>query len=139
MKTKNTIQTTWKGGMLLESENPSGNTLLIDDGSTEEKAYKPKALMLSSLAGCSGLDIASLVEKMRVVIDDFKIDITAELTDEHPKYYDNVLVEYHFYGNSLDEKKLTKIVNLSVDKYCGVMAMFKQFASVTVKNYFHTK
>ncbi len=135
----NKVQTTWKGGMLFESTNPGGNLLINDGGNPEEKAYKPKALMLASLAGCSGLDIASLVKKMRVNVADFTIDVEGELTDEHPKYYHKVSITYNFFGTDLDQKKLQKIVDLSVEKYCGVMAMFEKFADVKVTIKYHAK
>ncbi len=135
----NKVQTTWKGGMLFESTNPGGNLLINDGGNPDEEAYRPKALMLSSLAGCSGLDIASLVKKMRVDVDDFTIDVEGELTEEHPKYYHKVTMTYHFYGTDLDQKKLQKIVDLSIEKYCGVMAMFEKFADVKVDIQYHSK
>ena len=93
--------------------------------------------MLSSLAGCSGLDVVSLLEKMRASIDDFKIIVTGELTEEHPKFYNKILVEYHFYGKELDGEKINKAVNLSVEKYCGVMEMFRQFATIDIKIHLH--
>ena len=135
----NKVQTTWKGGMLFESTNPGGNLLINDGENPNEQAYKPKALMLASLAGCSGLDIASLVKKMRVDVSDFNIDVEGELTDEHPKFYHKVAMTYHFYGADLDEKKLQKIVDLSITKYCGVMAMFEKFADVKVDIKYHAK
>ena len=97
----NIVTTTWKENMLFESDNPGGHNLLIDtseENGGEDAGYRPKALMLSSLAGCSGLDVVSLLEKMRASIDDFKIIVTGELTEEHPKFYNKILVEYHFYG-----------------------------------------
>jgi uncharacterized OsmC-like protein len=51
--------------------------------------------------------------------------------------YHQVKVEYHFYGSNLDEKKLEKAVNLSAEKYCGVMEMFRQFAKVEVAIFYH--
>lgn len=134
----NKVNTVWKGGMLLESENPTGNKLFINDGTpSEEKVYSPKALMLSSLAGCSGLDVASLIKKMRVEVADFNIDVEAELTEEHPRYYHKVAMNFHFYGKDLDGKKLQRIVDMSIEKYCGVMAMFRKFADVMVNVYLH--
>ena len=93
--------------------------------------------MLSALAGCSGLDVASLIKKMKLEVDTFKIDTNANMTEEHPKHYDSVLVEYHFYGSNLNEKKLQRAVDLSVDKYCGVFEMFRQFAKMETKTIFH--
>lgn len=135
----NTVTTVWKENMVFESDNPSGDIISIDapDQDVENKGARPKALMLSSLAGCSGLDVVSLLKKMRAEVDDFKIIVHGELTDEHPKYYHKVAVEYHFYGSELKQDKIQKAVNLSVERYCGVMEMFRQFADVTVEVYLH--
>ncbi len=125
----------WKEGVHFESEGPGGNVLI--DGSQavggQDKGLRPKALMLSALAGCSGIDIASLFKKMRVTVDTFSIDVEAELTEEHPKFYHKVWVTFNFYGTDLDQKKIEKAVNLSVDRYCGVMEMFRQFATIETK------
>ena len=135
----NTVTTVWKENMLFESDNPSGEILFMDapDEGIENKGLRPKAMMLSSLAGCSGLDVVSLLKKMRVEVDDFKMIVQGDLTDEHPKYYHKVHVEYHFYGSNLQLDKINKAVTLSVDRYCGVMEMFRQFAEVTTEVYFH--
>ena len=138
----NQITTTWLGDMKFESTNPSGHNLFIDvseeDGGKSE-GYRPKALMLSSLAGCSGLDVASLIKKMKLEVANFKIEIDANLTEEHPKYYDKVAMHFHFYGNDLNEKKLQKAVDLSIEKYCGVMEMFRQFSELKIETHFHKK
>ncbi|MFD2892028.1 OsmC family protein [Flavobacterium chuncheonense] len=134
------VTTTWKVKMQFESTNPSGETFLINAAAEhggEGTGLRPKAMMLSSLAGCSGLDVASLIEKMKLEVDDFKIETIANLTEEHPKVYDAVVLEYHFYGNNLNESKLQRAVDLSVEKYCGVMEMFRQFASIEIKLFFH--
>ena len=136
----NQVTTKWIGNMAFESNNPSGHDLIMDAGAEdggEGKGFRPKALMLSSLAGCSGLDVASLIKKMKLEVDKFHIETIADLTDEHPKYYDKVKVEYHFYGANLDEKKLQRAVDLSVEKYCGVMEMFRKFAEVSIETIFH--
>ena len=125
--------------MVFESDNPSGETLFMDapDEGIENKGLRPKALMLSSLAGCSGLDVVSLLKKMRAEVNDFKMVVHGEFTEEHPRYYHKVVVEYHFYGSDLQEDKINKAVKLSVDQYCGVMEMFRQFAKVTTEVYLH--
>lgn len=138
----NHITTKWLGNMKFESTNPSGHNLFIDAGPENggnSEGYRPKALMLSGLAGCSGLDVASLIKKMKLDVADFSIEIDANLTEEHPTYYDKVTMQFHFYGDNLDEKKLQRAVDLSVEKYCGVMEMFRQFATVSVETYFHNE
>lgn len=142
MSTINHISTKWLGNMAFESNNPSGHNLKIDiakeDGG-DGSGLRPKALMLSSLAGCSGLDIASLIKKMKLEVDEFHIETIANLTDIHPKFYDKVVIEYHFHGNNLKEDRLQKAVDLSVETYCGVMEMFRQFAELEIKTVFHRK
>tara|TARA_R110002073_G_scaffold6370_1_gene37684 strand:+ start:1309 stop:1731 length:423 start_codon:yes stop_codon:yes gene_type:complete len=138
----NKITTEWKGGMTFESDNPSGKTLMMDtdvEGSNERFGLSPKALMLSALAGCTGLDVVSVLDKMKVTDYDFKMEVTGELTNEHPKYYHKVKLDYHFYGKDLNEKKIKKAVDLSVDKYCGVMEMFRQFAKLDTEIHYHNK
>lgn len=128
--------------MAFESTNPSGKTLRIDAGPDDGgkgEGLRPKAMLLSSLAGCSGLDVASLIKKMKLKVDEFHIETIANLTDEHPKYYDTVKIEYHFHGADLKEDKLQRAVDLSVEKYCGVMEMFRRFAELEIKTLFHHK
>lgn len=136
----NKITTHWKGGLTFESDNPSGKSVVMDtdiEGQEERFGLSPKAMMLSSLAGCSGLDVISTLDKMKVEVDDFKMEVSGELTDEHPKYYHSVVVDYHFYGSDLNKKKCERAVNLSVDKYCGVMEMFRRFAKIETNIIYH--
>ncbi|WP_430614932.1 OsmC family protein [Flavobacterium sp. JP2137] len=133
------ITTTWVENMQFESTNPGGN-LRIDAGPEfggDGLGYRPKALMLSALAGCSGLDVASMIKKMRLEVSDFKMETEGLLTDAEPAVYHTVLVDYHFYGSDLDQDKLRRAVDLSVDKYCGVMAMFRKFAEIKINIHFH--
>ena len=136
----NKVTTVWKGGMKFESDNPSGKKVMIDtnvEGTDERFGLSPKAMMLSSLAGCSGLDIVSILNKMKVKDYEFKMEIEGELTEEHPKYYHTVTVDYHFYGKDLKESKFKKAIDLSVEKYCGVMEMFRSFAKININSHFH--
>ena len=138
----NIVTTEWQRDMVFESDNPSGKTVFIDsseDFGGTNSGLRPKALMLSALAGCSGLDVVSLLNKMKVEVDDFKIITTGELTDEHPKYYNKVKVDYHFYGVDMNEKKIKKAVDLSIERYCGVFEMFRHFAKMETEIHIHVK
>lgn len=134
------VTTTWKNKMLLESDNPLGKNLLMESGPDSggsNQGLSPKALMLSSLGGCTGLDLLSLLKKMRVEIEDFKVIVNGELTEEHPKYYDKVSIDYYFTGTDLNEEKIKKAVSLSEERYCGVIKMFRAFAEVTIAIHFN--
>ncbi|ALU73945.1 osmotically inducible protein OsmC [Tenacibaculum dicentrarchi] len=136
------VTTVWKENMQFETDNPSGHKVFIDVGEEsggKGEGLRPKAMMLSALAGCSGLDIIPLLNKMRTSITDLKMEVTGKLTQEHPKYYHIVTVDYHFYGTDLNEEKINKAVQLSVDKYCGVMEMFRKFAEVKITSHFHNQ
>lgn len=123
----------WKGDMHFEAQAPGGNIQL--DAATEVggkgQGNRSKPLMLASLAGCTGMDVASLIKKMRIDVREFSIDVEGELTEEDPKIYNKVRVIYHFSANSTEKEKIEKAVKLSFEKYCGVIAMFKFFAKVS--------
>lgn len=140
MASTNFVKTRWLGDMAFESDNPSGHTFKIDASSDDGghgDGLRPKALMLSSLAGCSGLDVAFIIRKMKLELDHFHIDIEARLSESQPQTYEAVKMEFHFYGKTLNESKLERAVRLSVDTYCGVMKMFQAFAQVSVSSHFH--
>ncbi|MBU2937957.1 OsmC family protein [Lacinutrix sp. C3R15] len=136
------ITANWKGNMVFESDNPRWDSIMMD--ASEEfggtnSGMAPKAMMLSSLAGCSGLDVVSVLDKMKATVEGFYMTVEGELTEEHPKYYHTVTVEYHFTGKDLNESKIKKAVDLSVEKYCGVMEMFRKFANVKTSIHYHNK
>ena len=123
----------WKGKMLFNADSVGGN-FNIDAAEAvggENNGVRPKSLMLTSLAGCSGLDVVSLLKKMRAEVKDFTINVSGELTDVHPKYYHKVHVTYNFYGSDFKKDKIEKSVKLSQERYCGVSEMFRQFADLT--------
>ncbi|MEO5944767.1 MAG: OsmC family protein [Ferruginibacter sp.] len=90
----------------------------------------PKRLMLASLAGCTGVDIVLILDKMKVAYSDFSIDTEATLTETDPKIYNWVKLTYKIKLEEKDHAKMERAVSLSQDKYCGVSAMFKAFATV---------
>lgn len=109
-------------------------TIRIDAGPAENNTgVRPKALILSALAGCTAIDVVELLRKMRVEHSEFKIDVSGELTEEHPKTYHTVRLTYFVkLNNEGDRDKFEKAVNLSQEKYCGVTAMVKKFADLKV-------
>lgn len=113
----------------------NGKVLRIDANPDEEAStgFRPKALILSSLAGCTAIDVVELLKKMRVEFSDFSIKVSGELTSDHPTTYHTVTLTYFVKLNDpADKDKVEKAVNLSQDKYCGVTAMVKKFADLKV-------
>ncbi|NQW35533.1 MAG: OsmC family protein [Flavobacteriales bacterium] len=128
-----TIESNWQGDMLFNVEEPGGIVNIDSDPEFggQNKGVLPKPLMLSALAGCTGMDVVSLLKKMHAEVADFKIHVNGQLTEEHPKYYNKVDVIYKFCGTDFKKDKIEKAVSLSVDRYCGVMEMFRQFSELT--------
>jgi putative redox protein len=111
-----------------------GHMLKVDaDEAFGGKNYgpKPKPLLLSALAGCTGMDVASILGKMKMPYNSFNIEVEGESTDEHPSIYKAIHLKYIFTGNELDKDKIEKAVDLSQTKYCGVSAMLKKAAEIT--------
>jgi len=131
---KNVIKTQWQGNMLFNADSLGGSFKIDagDDVGGQGLGVRPKALMLTSLAGCTGMDVISLLKKMRAEVENLEIDVTGELTDVHPKFYKKVHIEYRFYGKEFKKDKIEKAVKLSEERYCGVSEMFRQFAELTI-------
>ena len=129
----NKIEVSWKGEMLFESVAPEGKVMIdaAEDVGGQGKGLRPKAMMLTSLAGCTAMDVASLLKKMRAEVAEFKIEVEANLTEAHPKVYDKVKVIYKFYDKDFQKDKIEKAVNLSVERYCGVFEMFRKFSDIS--------
>lgn len=130
---KQTINTSWNGDMQFDSL-VSGHHVIMDaspEVGGKDAGPRPKALMLSSLAGCTGMDVISILKKMRIEPRTFNIIIEAELTEEHPKHYSGMHLIYEFTGDGLDEEKLKKAIELSQDRYCGVSAVYRKAMPLT--------
>ena len=111
-----------------------GHKIVVDaypEFGGENKGPSPKPLVLTSLSGCTGMDVVSLLKKMRVDYENFSIEIEASLTEEHPKYYDKIHVVYAIKVKPEDEGKVKKAVDLSQERYCGVSYMLSQSSQLT--------
>lgn len=114
----------------------NGKTFRIDGNQNEAEntGFRPKALILSSLAGCTGIDVVEILKKMRVQFSDFSIDVKADMSEEHPKVYTTVYLIYKIkLADAADRDKMQRAVDLSQQTYCGVSAMVKKFADLKVE------
>ena len=122
--------TTWKKNHEFES-NLEHNSIKLDGD--KENGFGPKALLLSGLAGCSGIDVVDILEKMKVEFSRFSIAAEAEQTEEHPKVFKEILVTYSLKTAAGNEEKVRKAIELSLEKYCGVAAMLRKNSSIQYK------
>jgi putative redox protein len=130
---KTSIETQWQQNMTFDSKVGQHNvrTDAPAEVGGDDSAASPKKLMMVSLAGCTGVDVVEILKKMRVEIDDLLITVEAELTDEVPSVYTAMHIIYTFKGKDLSVDKLTRAVELSQDKYCGVSMMYKKIMDIS--------
>lgn len=122
------IITRHKGNMAFEAEIGSHKVVMdtVAAGGGEDSGPPPKKLLLGTLATCTGMDVVSLLQKMRVKFSDFDIVTNADLTGEHPKVFSKIEVVYRIKVDDKDREKVEKAVNLSQEKYCGISAMLRK-------------
>jgi len=132
---KESVNVKWIDGMAFEAD-VTGYKIMIDadqDHGGQQKGPNPKPLMMVALAGCTGMDIVSLLKKMRVDYDELSIFIEGELSEEHPKKFEKMTVIFRLKGNQIDRKKVEKAIDLSREKYCGVSASYKDVMEIKYK------
>ncbi len=127
------IKCNWKGGMAFGVEvNDHEITIdAVEQFGGKDRGPQPKPLLLVSLGGCTAMDVVSLLKKMRVDFEDISVNVSGELTDEHPKYFKKIHVTYIIKGDNVDTAKVEKAVILSQDRYCGVSAMLVKVSDLT--------
>ncbi len=127
------VQLGWLDGMAFEAE-VNGHKIVVDAVESvggRDRGPRPKPLLLASLAGCTAMDVISILDKMRVKLDAFNVEVIAEQTEEHPKVYSQIKLLYKFKGKDLPMDKLQKAVDLSQERYCGVSAMLRKASELT--------
>lgn len=117
--------TVWKGGKAYDSFQ-NGAKIELDSG----LGFGPKALLLTGLAGCSGIDVVEILEKMRVPFANLEIDAEAEQTEEHPRVFKTIHLTYNVKAEESQREKIIKAIDLSLEKYCGVAAMLKKNSDI---------
>ena len=121
------------GNMAFEMDI-AGHKVITDgaeDIGGQDLGPRPKALLLSALVGCSGIDIMMILKKMKEDVVEVNVDIEVDQTEEDPKVYKYIKLLYRFKGNNLKLSNLEKAVKLSKDKYCGVAAMLEKAVPIS--------
>jgi putative redox protein len=117
--------TIWKSGQAFDSFQHNMKIEIDAKG-----GFSPKALLLSGLAGCTGIDVVDALEKMRVPFADLKIEVETDQTTEHPRVFRDIHINYIITTVEENRDKVNRAVNLSLDKYCGVSAMLKKNSKI---------
>lgn len=119
----------WKGGMLFEGVSASGFTQKMDNDDASgggNSAGRPMEFIALGLAGCTGMDVISILQKKRQPVMGFQVDVHAERAQEYPKVFTSAVIEYLVTGKNVDEAALLRAIGLSAEKYCPVYAMLSK-------------
>ncbi|MFZ4582266.1 MAG: OsmC family protein [Paludibacter sp.] len=133
MADKHSVKTQWKSNITFQADI-NGHKINMDApvaGGGNDIGPSPKKLMLAALSGCTGMDVVTMLKKMRVDFDDLSIEVQGDVADEHPKHYTQMHVIYTFTGKDLPMDKLEKVVKMSEETYCGVGALYRKAIKVS--------
>ena len=123
----------WIDGLTLAGKGATNHWITMD--ASEElggfnAASRPMELLLIGLGGCTGMDVLSIMKKMRVPFNDFEIKLDAERAPDHPKVFTKIKIKFIIYGKDIDKKSVERAIELSEAKYCSASAMLKHAAQI---------
>jgi putative redox protein len=117
------IKLNWNGGMSFEGAGDSG---FVQKMNGENNAARPMEFIALGLAGCTGMDVISILQKKKQFVTNFQVMLHADRAEEHPKVFSRAIIEYLVTGKDVDEDALQRAIELSAEKYCPAHAMLSK-------------
>ena len=105
----------------------------------DNDGFRPLELMAVSLAGCTAMDVISILQKKRQEVTDFHVDVDSERTDEHPRVITDAVIEYHVTGKDVDERAVVRAIELSATRYCPAQSMLAQVFPMELKYFIYAE
>lgn len=132
-KSRNEISAVWHGGLAFEASNSVGAKVAMDSPLAEgpPKGPSPMQLLLMSLAGCTAMDVISILEKKRQDITALKVNVVGNRADDHPRYYTDIEISFVVRGRDVDPRAVERAIELSAEKYCSASANLKPTSKIT--------
>jgi putative redox protein len=127
---------TWKGRLSFTGTADTGfNVPLGAEAAVggDEDGFRPLELILTGLAGCTAMDVVSILQKKKQDVTAFNVQVHAERAENHPKVFTSAVLEYQVSGHALDEAALLRAIELSATRYCPAQAMFRSVFPMTIK------
>jgi putative redox protein len=119
----------WKGNMTFVGEAPSGFPIQMDtapEAGGTNSGTRPMELIAIGLAGCTAMDVISVLKKMRQEVTQFEVRVDAPRSSEHPKVFTSAVITYIVSGKNLVENSVLRAIELSATRYCPVETMLSQ-------------
>lgn len=121
-------------GISFAAKSDSNHWITMDgpeESGGSNAGIRPKELVLIGLGGCTGSDVVNILKKKKVNVDDFEMDLTADVSEEHPMVFNSVHIDFVFYGSDINEKDVERAIELSQTKYCSVTKMLEKSVTIT--------
>ncbi len=130
----------WKGRLTFTGTADSGFEVPLGsypEVGGDDDGFRPMELLAVGLAGCTAMDVISILVKKRQEVLDFQVIVDAERTDHHPKVFTKAVIEYHLAGKGIAENAVTRAMELSADSYCPAQAMFAKVFPLKLKYFIY--
>jgi putative redox protein len=98
----------------------------------DDDGFRPMELIAIGIAGCTAMDVISIMQKKRQEVTDFEVRVHAERASEHPTVFTEIEIEYLVKGVNIQEEALRRSIELSETKYCPAQAMFNQIVPIQI-------
>jgi len=129
------VQAAWQEGFRFEASNEAGQTIIMDSPLAEggPKGPSPMQLLLQALAGCTAMDVISILQKKRQDVTAFYVNVVGDRVDEHPRYYHDIEMEFVVRGHNIDPAAVERAIELSATKYCSASANLKGKSNIVTR------
>jgi putative redox protein len=130
----------WKHDLAFDGTATSGFTMPLGSDSMAGKegdGFRPLELLLVGLAGCTGMDVISILQKKRQEVHQFEVKVHAEQPDHHPHVFTDIEVEFIVTGHQVDPAAVERSIELSVTRYCAAIAMLGKVTPIKTKFVIH--
>jgi len=121
----------WAGDDLYVGTSPSGHSITVDTKGENKTAPSPVELLMIAVAGCTAVDVVSILQKKRQKITAYRAEISGERREEHPRAFTALHIHHLVYGHDVSEQAVASAIELSDTKYCSVAATVRPTAKIT--------
>ncbi len=125
------VEMRWQGGLRFGSEDGRWTLDVPPERGGAAAGPGPMETVLAALAGCTGMDVVSILAKMREPVEGFQVEVQGERAQDHPRVYTRVHIWYRLSGARLRPEAVARAVRLSQERYCPVTAMLRASVPVT--------
>ncbi|MBF0506038.1 MAG: OsmC family protein [Nitrospirae bacterium] len=126
----------WTGGLQFVGESGSNHAVVLDADSSHggtNMGMTPMELLLVGIGGCSGMDVASILQKKRQLVNDLEVRVSGTQAEEYPRKFTAIELEYIISGKDVKEEAVKKAIESSMEKYCSVKATLEGVAKITYR------